>query len=111
MNFEKEIKELEKKLGGLEDPAAAEKQHQKGKLTARERIAALLDAETFTELDSLAETRFDRLGLDKKKVSGDAVVAGFGKIGGRPVCVYSQDFTKMGGSLGEAHGKKNRQSN
>ncbi len=106
MNFEKEIKELEKQLGGLEDPAMMEKQHQKGKLTARERIGALLDAETFTELDSLAETRFDRLGLDKKKVPGDAVVAGFGKIGGRPVCVYSQDFAKMGGSLGEAHGKK-----
>jgi len=106
MSFEKEIKQLNKHLSSLEDSAAVEKQHQKGKMTARERVAALLDADTFVELDALAKSRFSRLGMDKKKVAGDAVIAGFGKIGGRLVCVYSQDFAKIGGTLGEAHGKK-----
>ena len=106
MSFEKEIKQLNKHLSALEDSSGAEKQHQKGKMTARERIAALLDADTFVELESLAESPFSQLGLDKKKVPGDAVIAGFGKIGGRPVCVYSQDFAKLGGSLGQMHGKK-----
>jgi len=84
----------------------AEKQHQKGKMTARERIDSLLDLMTFVEMDALVETRFTQLGLATKKVAGDAVVAGFGKINNRPVCVFAQDFTKMGGSLGEMHGKK-----
>ncbi len=106
MSFEKEIKQLNKNLAELENSELIEKQHQKGKMSARERIAALLDAETFVELDALVETRFSQLGLDKKRVAGDAVIAGFGKINGRPVCVYAQDFSKMGGSLGEMHGKK-----
>ncbi len=107
MNFQKEIEQLNDNLAALESSEAAEKQHQKGKMTARERVLALLDAESFVELDALAETRFSQLGLDKKKAAGDAVIAGFGKINNRPVCVYSQDFTKVGGgSLGEMHGKK-----
>jgi Acetyl-CoA carboxylase, carboxyltransferase component (subunits alpha and beta) len=108
MNFEKEIEQLNKNLEGLENSELIEKQHQKGKMAARERIAALIDPETFVEFDPFAETRFSRFGLDKKRAAGDAVIAGFGKINNRPVCVYSQDFTKVGGgSLGEMHGKKN----
>jgi propionyl-CoA carboxylase beta chain len=107
MNFEKEIEQLNKKNEQLESQELVEKQHQKGKLTARERIVALLDPATFVELDPFVETRFDQLGLDKKKAPGDAVITGFGKINSRPVCVFSQDFTKVGGgSLGEMHGKK-----
>ncbi len=106
MSFEEDIKQLNKKEKGLNNPELAEKQHQKGKLTARERIELLLDLETFEELDPFVETRFTKLGLEEKKVSGDAVITGFGKINGRQVCVYSQDFSKIGGSLGEMHGKK-----
>jgi len=106
MNFEKEIDQLNQNLSQLENSELAEKQHQKGKLTARERIDALLDPATFVELDPFVETRFTQLGLDKKRVAGDAVVAGFGKISNRQVCVFSQDFAKMGGSLGEMHGRK-----
>jgi len=106
MNFEKEINQLNKTQAGLESPELVEKQHQKGKLSARERINLLLDPATFVEMDSFVETRFNQLGLDKKKITGDGVVTGFGKINNRPVCVFSQDFMKMGGSLGEMHGKK-----
>ncbi len=106
MNFKKEIEKLNSKLRELESPESAEKQHQKGKLTARERIDLLLDAGTFVELDSFVESRFNILGLDKKKFPGDAVVTGFGKINGRQVYLYSQDFSKIGGSLGEMHGHK-----
>lgn len=106
MVFEKEIKKLNKKLKELENPELVEKQHQKGKLTARERISLLLDMGTFVELDPLTETRVDDFGLDKKKFPGDAVITGFGKINNRQVYLYSQDFSKIGGSLGEAHGKK-----
>ena len=106
MAFEKEIKKLNKKMKSLENPELIEKQHQKGKLTARERINLLLDMGSFIELDALVETRFSSLGLDRKKFPGDAVVTGFGKIDGRQVYIYSQDFPKIGGSLGEMHGKK-----
>lgn len=107
MNFEKEIEILNKKNASLESAESAEKQHQKGKLTARERIMSLLDPETFVELDPFVESRFSQLGLAKKISPGDGVVAGFGKINNRLVYVYSQDFTKVGGgSLGEMHGQK-----
>lgn len=106
MAFEKEIKKLNKKMKNLENTELIERQHQKGKLTARERINLLLDTGSFVELDALVETRFSSLGLDKKKFPGDAVVTGFGKIDGRQIYIYSQDFPKIGGSLGEMHGKK-----
>ncbi|MFA5714337.1 MAG: acyl-CoA carboxylase subunit beta [Candidatus Paceibacterota bacterium] len=106
MKFEKEIGKLNKKISELDSPELIKKQHDKGKLTARERVDLLLDEGSFVELDAFVESRFDELGLDKKKVPGDAVVAGFGKINNRQVYVYSQDFSKMGGSLGEMHGKK-----
>jgi len=104
--FEEEIEKLNKKKKELESPELVEKQHQKGKLTARERINLLLDAGTFVELDPFVESRFDILGMDKKKFPGDAVVTGFGKVNSRQVYLYSQDFSKIGGSLGEMHGQK-----
>ena len=106
MAFEKEIEKLNKKREELEKLELVEKQHQKGKLTARERINLFLDPETFVELDSFVESRFQQLGMAKKKVPGDAVISGFGKVSGRQVYVFSQDFSKMGGSLGEMHGRK-----
>jgi acetyl-CoA carboxylase carboxyltransferase component len=106
MAFEKEVGKLNKKREELESPELVEKQHQKGKLTARERINLLLDPETFVELDSFVESRFQRLGMMEKKIPGDAVISGFGKISGRQVYLFSQDFSKMGGSLGEMHGQK-----
>lgn len=104
--FEKEIEKLNKKIKELESPELIEKQHQQGKLTARERINLLLDPGTFIELDPFVESRFDQFGLDKKKFPGDAVITGFGKINGRQVYLFSQDFSKIGGSLGELHGQK-----
>jgi acetyl-CoA carboxylase carboxyltransferase component len=92
------------KLGGGEKRIEA--QHAKGKLTARERIAALLDEGSFQEIDGLMLNRHVDFGMDKDKVPGDGMVAGFGKINGRRVCVYSQDFTVMGGSFGEIAGQK-----
>jgi len=106
MNFEKEIEQLNKNLAGLENAELIEKQHQKGKLSARERINALLDPMTFVEIEPFSETHCLHLGLDAKKIAGDAVIVGFGKINSRPVCIFSQDFSKIGGSLGEAHGRK-----
>lgn len=106
MKFEKEIEKLNNNLSELDKPDLTEKQHQKGKMTARERINLLLDADSFTELDAFVESRFGGLDLDKKKFLGDSVIAGFGKINGRTVYLYSQDFSKMGGSLGEMHGQK-----
>lgn len=85
---------------------AIEKQHAKGKLTARERIDALLDEGSFTELDALARHRSTAFGQDKNRPYGDGVVTGYGTIDGRTVCVFSQDFTVFGGSLGEVFGEK-----
>jgi len=106
MDFKKEIEKLVSKRAELEKPEFIEKQHQKGKLTARERINLLLDSDTFLELDPFVESRFQQLGMEQKKFPGDAVICGFGKINGRLVYLYSQDFSKIGGSLGEMHGQK-----
>ncbi|MFE2425406.1 acyl-CoA carboxylase subunit beta [Streptomyces sp. NPDC059373] len=85
---------------------AVEKQHAKGKLTARERIELLLDEGSFTELDELARHRSTNFGLDKVRPYGDGVVTGYGTVDGRPVAVFSQDFTVFGGALGEVYGQK-----
>ncbi len=106
MNFKKEIEQLNKELMDFENHTFAGKQHQKGKLTARERINILFDGDSFVELDPFVESRFDRLGMNKKKCVGDSVITGWGKIDGRIVYVFSQDFSKMGGTLGEMHGEK-----
>jgi len=85
---------------------AVERQHAKGKLTARERIEHLLDPGSFTEFDELARHRAHDFGMARTRPYGDGVVTGYGTIDGRPVCVFSQDFTVFGGSLGEVFGEK-----
>jgi propionyl-CoA carboxylase beta chain len=86
--------------------AAVEKQHAKGKLTARERIDLLLDAGSFVEFDEFVRHRTHAFGMESKRPYGDAVVTGVGTIHGRQVAVFSQDFTIFGGSLGEVAGEK-----
>jgi propionyl-CoA carboxylase beta chain len=83
-----------------------ERQHAKGKMTARERVDALLDPGSFTEFDELARHRAHDFGMAATRPYGDGVVTGYGTIDGRPVCVFSQDFTVNGGSLGEVFGEK-----
>ena len=85
---------------------AVEKQHAKGRKTARERIAMLFDEGSFVELDELARHRSTAFGLEKNRPYGDGVVTGYGTVDGRQVCVFSQDFTVFGGSLGEVYGEK-----
>jgi propionyl-CoA carboxylase beta chain len=85
---------------------AVEKQHAKGKMTARERIAMLLDEDSFVEMDEFARHRSTAFGLEKNRPYGDGVVTGYGTVDGRPVCVFSQDFAIFGGSLGEVYGEK-----
>jgi len=85
---------------------AVEKQHAKGRKTARERIELLFDEGSFVELDELARHRSTAFGLQKRRPYGDGVVTGYGTIDGRQVCVFSQDFTIFGGSLGEVYGEK-----
>ena len=103
------LKELDKKReaaklgGGLK---RIEAQHQKGKLTARERLDVLLDPDSFEEWDMLVEHRCHDFGMEKNKIPGDGVITGYGTIHGRTVFVFSQDFTVFGGSLSEAHAEK-----
>jgi propionyl-CoA carboxylase beta chain len=85
---------------------AVEKQHAKGRQTARERIEHLFDEGSFVELDELARHRSTAFGLQKNRPYGDGVITGYGTIDGRQVCVFSQDFTVFGGSLGEVYGEK-----
>ncbi|MGB9736423.1 MAG: acyl-CoA carboxylase subunit beta [bacterium] len=109
MSYEKRIKELERmnreaELGGGEE--RIKKQHQAGKLTARERLNILLDKGSFVELDKFVLHRAVDFGMDKQKYLGDGVVTGYGTIDGRLVYVFSQDFTVFGGSLSGAYAKK-----
>jgi acetyl-CoA carboxylase carboxyltransferase component len=87
-------------------PEAEERQHARGKLTARERLDLLLDPGSFVELDRFATHRSYEFGLEERKYLGDGVVTGHGTIDGRTVCVFSQDFTVFGGSLGEVFAEK-----
>ncbi|KAB2338437.1 methylmalonyl-CoA carboxyltransferase [Cytobacillus depressus] len=91
-------------LGGGDDRIA--KQHEKGKLTARERIELLVDPGTFVELNPFIEHRCTDFGLSEQKGPGDGVVTGYGKVNDRPIFLFSQDFTVFGGALGEMHAKK-----
>jgi acetyl-CoA carboxylase carboxyltransferase component len=83
-----------------------EQQHARGKLTARERLALLLDAGSFQEFGALATHNVSEFGLDKQRYPGDGIVAGFGKINGRRVAVFAQDFTVLGGSFSEVQSNK-----
>jgi propionyl-CoA carboxylase beta chain len=85
---------------------AVEKQHAAGKMTARERIEALLDPGSFTEFDEFARHRSTNFGMADKRPPGDGVVTGYGTVDGRPVAIFSQDVTVFGGSLGEVYGEK-----
>jgi propionyl-CoA carboxylase beta chain len=85
---------------------AVEKQHARGKKTARERIDMLLDPGSFVELDELARHRSTDFGLEETRPYGDGVVTGYGTVDGRQICVFAQDFTVFGGSLGEVFGEK-----
>lgn len=103
------LADLRKRVEEAQHPvgeAAVERVHAKGKLTARERIFALLDEGSFVELDALARHRSTNFGLDKNRPVGDGVVTGYGTIDGREVCIFSQDATVFGGSLGEVYGEK-----
>ncbi|MCH7479943.1 MAG: methylmalonyl-CoA carboxyltransferase, partial [Chloroflexi bacterium] len=109
MNEDPKIQQLEKlrsegRQGG--GPERIEIQHNRGRLTARERLDILLDRGSFRELDAFVKHRTSDFGMDKRKYLGDSVVTGWGTIEGRLVYVYSQDFTVFGGSLGEVHAEK-----
>ena len=109
MKIEDKIKELERRnleaeSGGGEKRIEA--QHAKGKMTARERIDYLLDEGSFEEIDKFVVHRCYDFGMEKKKSAGDGVVTGYGTIYGRPVFLFAQDFTVLGGSLGEKFGEK-----
>lgn len=109
MDIYEKINELydrrrEVELGGGDD--RIEKQHEKGKLTARERIELLVDEGTFIELNPFIEHRSRDFGLENQKGPGDGVVTGYGKVNGRPIYLFSQDFTVFGGALGEMHANK-----
>jgi acetyl-CoA carboxylase carboxyltransferase component len=99
----RELRETARLGGG---PKRIDQQHERGKLTARERLDLLLDEGSFTELDAFVTHRATDFGLDEERYLGDGVVTGFGTIDERLVFVYSQDFTVFGGSLSEAHAEK-----
>lgn len=109
MNWEEALHDLDDRrekaaLGGGQ--LRIDKQHEQGKLTARERIDILLDKGTFVEVDAFMESRIDDFDLDKRRVPGDGIVTGYGEIDGRCVFVASEDFTVIGGTLGEIHSLK-----
>ncbi len=104
-----QLKELARRDRLAEQGGGAErvaKQHQSGKLTARERVELLLDPGSFVELDKFVQHRCTDFNMQEQKFLGDGVVVGHGTVGGRTVCVFSQDFTVFGGSLSSAHAQK-----
>jgi acetyl-CoA carboxylase carboxyltransferase component len=106
---EERIEELRKRRRAALSPGgrdAAQKQHDRGKLTARERVELLMDRGSFVETDPLAVHRSHDFGMDRKRPPGDGVVTGYGNVDGRKVFVASQDFTVFGGSMGEVHAQK-----
>jgi len=109
MSLQKDILELREKKAIYEKgggDTAIEKQMAMGKLTARQRILALLDEDSFQEYDLFVEHEERNFGMDKKTLHGDGVITGIGTMFGEPVCIYAQDFTVMGGSLGLKHARK-----
>ena len=109
MSIEEKIKKLEELderavLGGGRD--RIDRQHRAGKLTARERLELLFDPGTFVEVDKFVTHRCTDFGMAEQKIPGDGVVTGWGRVEGRQVFVFAQDFTVFGGSLGEVHAEK-----
>jgi propionyl-CoA carboxylase beta chain len=107
--LEARLEELRQRERAAEEGGGAarhEKRHKAGKLSARERIELLLDPETFEELDKFVVHRCDEFGMEKQQIAGDGIVSGYGRIDGRTVYVFAQDFTVFGGSLSEANAEK-----
>ena len=102
----KELHELREKISLGGGQKGIDKQHSLGKLTARERIDLLLDKESFTEIDAFVKHRCTDFGMEKKEAPGEGVVTGYGRVNGRLIYVFAQDFTVIGGSLGEMHAQK-----
>ena len=102
----KELHDIKEKIVNYPSEAQLQERFRKHRLTARSRIERLLDPGTFTELDMLVTHHCSNFGMDKRKVPAEAVISGFGKIDGRQVFIYSQDFMALGGSYGEMHGNK-----
>ena len=102
----KELQEKEARVKGMGGLKAVEKQHAAGKLTARERLDLFFDPGTFRETDLFVTHRCVNFGMEKVEIPADGVITGFGKVQGRPVFAFSQDFTSRAGSLGEMHSKK-----
>ena len=100
------LKKREAKIKEMGGEARIEKQHAKGKLTARERLDHLFDEGTFREIDMFVKHRSTNFNMEKVVIPSDGVITGHGKVNGRPVFAYSQDFTSRGGSLGEKHAAK-----
>ena len=100
------LEEMEAKAALAGGQARIDKQHEAGKLTARERIDALLDAGSFVELDRFVTHRCTDFGMEEQKILGDGVVTGYGTVDGRKVFVFAQDFTVFGGSLSGAYAQK-----
>jgi propionyl-CoA carboxylase beta chain len=103
------VADLERRLDAAVNAGserAVEKQHSRGKKTARERVLELLDEGSFVELDELARHRSTAFGMEQDRPYGDGVVTGYGTVEGRQVCVFAQDFTVFGGSLGQVFGEK-----
>ncbi|MES1210722.1 MAG: carboxyl transferase domain-containing protein, partial [Acidobacteriota bacterium] len=108
-NIGSNIEELKRRLAAAERGGGEErirKQHEAGKLTARERIELLLDAGSFVEVDALVTHRCRDFGMEKQKIPGDGVVCGYGLVDGRLIYVFAQDFTVFGGSLSETNAQK-----
>lgn len=109
MDMREKLEELAQRRAGLTQgggPRQVERQHQRGKLTARERIGAFLDPGSFVELDLWAKPRTTGFDIDERELPGDGVITGYGDVYGRPVYVYAQDFTVLGGTMGSTGGKK-----
>ncbi len=107
--MEELIKDLEERKRAIRERDGEKRvasQHKKGKLTAWERIERLLDKDSFSEINPFVTSRVTDFGMDKKRMPGDAVITGYGRINGRKVYLFSQDFTTLGGSLGEMHAQK-----
>ena len=102
----RELKEKELAIKGMGGAKAVEKQRASGKLTARERLDLFFDPGTFRETDIFVKHRCVNFGMEKVEIPADGVVTGFGKVNGRPVFAFAQDFTSRAGSLGEMHSKK-----
>lgn len=106
MALEEELRELKIRKEKVHGSEREKKQHKAGKLSAWERINLLMDKDTFVETDVYLEHRCTYFGMDKNKTEGDGVIAGYGKVNGRTVCVYAQDFTVFGGSISEMNARK-----